>query len=114
MLLECDELRIIGCSLSQNDWGLISLLFKTQQRTNNNYEIHLITSQKTGEKIREKNGFLTNIKPLGELDGCQDLVEFGSDSPFEDWLRTKISLIQEDGISISQNLENINTFIGEN
>lgn len=31
-LLDCDVLRIIGCSLSQNDWGLTSLLFKARAR----------------------------------------------------------------------------------
>lgn len=43
-LLECDILRIIGCSLSRNDWELVSLLYSTQKlRTDKKqYKIELI------------------------------------------------------------------------
>ncbi|HLE17226.1 MAG TPA: hypothetical protein VI728_02965, partial [Syntrophales bacterium] len=34
LISKCDVLRIIGCSLSQNDWNLISLIFSAQ---NNQY-----------------------------------------------------------------------------
>ena len=66
-LLDCDLLRIVGCSLSKNDWGLISLLFQTQRRIGSNYEIELVNHHKGGLRIREENGFLSNVKVLGEL-----------------------------------------------
>ena len=30
-LLECDVLRVIGCSLSRNDWGMIPILYTIQR-----------------------------------------------------------------------------------
>jgi hypothetical protein len=90
LLLNCDVLRIVGCNLSQNDWGLISLLFNTQLEPGGVYEIELIRSHKGGARVRKRNGFLKNVRILGELDGCQDLVETPALNTFESWLRRKI------------------------
>lgn len=45
-LLDCDVLRIIGCSLGPNDWDLVSLLFSTRHagESGNPYEIQVIDS----------------------------------------------------------------------
>jgi len=59
-LLECDILRVIGCSLSRNDWELISLLYTTQKlRTDGrSYRMELIDSPVTCERIKEDYKYL--------------------------------------------------------
>ena len=93
ILAECDTLRVIGCSLSQNDWGLMSLLFSSQltSRECSEYQIELITRDKTGQEIRSKNGFLKQVKVFGELDGCQDFVNAELTNAFKTWLKVKLS-----------------------
>lgn len=59
-LMECDILRIIGCSLSRNDWELISLLYTTQRlRTDGrSYKIELIDPPAACERIKEDYKYL--------------------------------------------------------
>ena len=69
-VLDCDVLRIIGSSLSQNDWDLISLLASTQNyRTDEKgpYAIEFIGSSETMKKIREEHEYV-KMKWLSELD----------------------------------------------
>jgi AraC-like DNA-binding protein len=40
-LLECDVLRVVGCSLSANDWDLISLLFTAQYTRSDGRRFHI-------------------------------------------------------------------------
>jgi hypothetical protein len=112
-LLDCDILRVIGCKLSQNDWGLISLLFNTQLEAGNAYQIELICSHESGEKIRERNGFLRNVKILGELENCQDLIDPEPLNVFESWLRSKIAVHRGRGVALdSLGLSHINKLLG--
>jgi len=103
-LLDCDTLRIVGCSLSQNDWGLMSLLFFSQLRSRPKlgYEIEIIDEHKKGTQTRDKNGFLKHVKVLGELDGCQDFVDSDPDNVFETWLKIKLNSYLRKGIRVDQ------------
>ena len=69
ILMQCDILRIIGCSLNQNDWNIINLLFSTQyfkfQNESNYYEIQLIDGN--ADKIKEKCPYLNRIHTISEL-----------------------------------------------
>jgi hypothetical protein len=60
-LLDCDILRIIGCSLSRNDWQLISLLYTTQQlpAQQKEYIIELIDYEDAGDKIKKSYSYLS-------------------------------------------------------
>jgi len=112
-MLDCDILRIIGCRLSQNDLGLISLLFSTQLKSGEAYRIELINTQKAGEDIRERNGFLRNVRVLGELEGCQDFVDYEPSNVFETWLKQKLSSFRESGIPIDElGLTYVNAVLG--
>jgi hypothetical protein len=115
-LLDCDILRVIGCKLSQNDWGVISLLFNTQlaaARKKEAYKIQLICPHDTGVEIRERNGFLKNVYALGELDNCQDSIDNPPTNAFEFWLRSQLSLHTERGIQFEDlNLRHINRVTG--
>ncbi len=90
-LLDCDVLRIVGCSLSQNDWALMSLLFFSQLKSNRGYQIELINSHEEGMNIRQENGFLKHVKVLGELDNCQEFVDVPPKNVFETWLKIKLN-----------------------
>lgn len=67
----CDVLRIVGASLSQNDWNILSLIFNAQRhrelRLGTGFRIELIMSQKGGETIRTNCSFLQNLTPIGHL-----------------------------------------------
>ncbi len=101
---ECDVLRIIGCSLSQNDWNLISLLFNAQYKQyksrRDNFKIELIMSNKASKFIEKEYSYLRNIIPITERkDGIfKDVFEKEDDfpvnsevrNPFKYWLKNKV------------------------
>jgi len=64
LLIQCDILRVIGCSLSQNDVYLIDLLFKAHLERGSAFEIQIINSEKAGDEIQHNYGFLPEIKRL--------------------------------------------------
>lgn len=68
---QCDILRIIGCSLSQNDWNIVSLLFNAQYNQSypnkKSFNIELIMDQDTGDRIKQEYSYLQNIVPIGYL-----------------------------------------------
>lgn len=104
MLKDCEIVRIVGCSLSQNDWNLISLLFDTQQRQRNVngdcFKIELIISHDLGEKIIANYSYLRNMVPIGNLrEGDFEAYKLpvaerpeisALDNPFKYWLRQKL------------------------
>jgi hypothetical protein len=59
-LLDCDILRVIGCSLSRNDWELISLIYTTQKLNihKKEYIIELIDYFDAGEEIKTNYPYL--------------------------------------------------------
>jgi hypothetical protein len=102
---KCDVLRIIGCSLSQNDWNMISLLFDSQYsqylRFGSCFKIELIMGQRQGEGIKDEYSYLQNIFPIGYLtDGKFDDYKNYSkqdppitselSNPYLHWLKTKV------------------------
>lgn len=101
---KCNILRIIGCSLSQNDWNLISLIFNAQYKqylkNRNSFKIELIMDHDEGEKVKKEYSYLKNITPIGHLvDGDfsdylvipEERPEHSAlDNPFEVWLKRKV------------------------
>lgn len=75
-LLECDTLRIIGSSLSRNDWELISLLYTTQQlRTDGKlpYTIELIDYPDKCEELKEQYKYL-NMRTILEIPEVREYI----------------------------------------
>jgi hypothetical protein len=100
----CDILRVIGCSLNQNDWNVISLLFNSQYNQllskKSCYKIELIIDQPDGENVKKECSYLQNITPIAYLpDGYFGNYKenkrkklpktSGLDNPFMYWLKTK-------------------------
>ena len=59
-MLDCDILRVVGCSLNRNDWQLISLLYSTQRLNSQEkeYTIELINYQNIAESIKKDYSYL--------------------------------------------------------
>lgn len=75
-LLKCDILRVIGSSLSRNDWELVALLYITQKlRTDNEapYTIELIDYPSVCDKIKEQYCYL-KIKTILEIDEVREYI----------------------------------------
>src|SRR2546423_1805134 len=58
-LINCDVLRVIGCSLSQNDLGLVDLLFKAHlsRKQKQPLEIQIINRDHGDGAIKQQYGF---------------------------------------------------------
>lgn len=95
ILAECDTLRVIGCSLDRNDWGLIDLLFKSHLWKGESYEIEIIDFDDTGRDIRQHFGFLPRITKAREIESgiiaerMQNPAEDPLANPFKIWLDAK-------------------------
>ena len=69
-VLNCDVLRVIGCSLGPSDWDLISLLFGTRhanQERDLPYSIEIIDSPKQAARLKRSYPYL-DVKSLFEID----------------------------------------------
>jgi hypothetical protein len=94
VLSQCDILRIVGCSLSQNDLGLLDLLFKAHLERSKPIEIQIVNSQKEGERIKYDYGFFPGIVTPKDIEGsliADEVIDADPDvaNPFRIWLRAK-------------------------
>jgi hypothetical protein len=87
-LIDCDTLRVIGCSLSPNDVHLIDLLFKAHLERGTMFDIEIIATEKVGEEIRWNYGFFPALRTLTEIEGTL-IAEPGPENPFKTWLKFK-------------------------
>jgi hypothetical protein len=96
ILVECDTLRVIGCSLSQNDAHLIDLLFKAHLEGDKAFDIEIISREAAGEEILRNYGFFPGIKILTKIEG--NLVpERDPSNAFKTWLKYKsIAMLERD------------------
>ena len=88
VLVKCDTLRVVGCSLSQNDVHLIDLLFKAHLERSKAFEIEIIASDKTGTRIRDNYGFFPKIRTLLEIERLL-IPEAEPSNAFKTWLKYK-------------------------
>lgn len=67
-LMNCDILRIVGCSLSRNDWGLIPILYTIQKlnKTGKTTEIEVVDYPETAKTIRKTYNYL-DVKSIIDL-----------------------------------------------
>lgn len=65
---QCDTLRIIGCSLSRNDWGLIPILYTAQTLGDrNSLSIEVIDYAEAADRISATYGYLS-VSSILDLD----------------------------------------------
>jgi len=122
-VLECDILRVIGCSLNRNDWQLISLLHRTQKTRmdRRQYEIELIDYADTCRSVQNNYNYLqfrlisqifevreSVIGSLGrsfrnkekESKAIEQFLENKHLNMFDFWLHAKGEYLNNSGISI--------------
>jgi hypothetical protein len=107
ILIGCDTLRVIGCSLSQNDVHLVDLLFKAHLERSGAFDIEIINSAPIGEGIRKSYGFFPNIRTLEEIE--RHLVPNREPAnPFWEWLKYKsIAMLGEETIKRTRHLKRV-------
>jgi hypothetical protein len=90
ILIGCDTLRVVGCSLSPNDAHLVDLIFKAhlERDPKNLLNIEIISSEGAGERIRQNYGFFPGIKTLTTIEGNL-IAEVTPDNAFKTWLKSK-------------------------
>lgn len=78
----CDVLRVIGSSLTQNDWNILSLIFNAQRHNmflgSEPFPIEMIMPYRDGLAIAKNSTYLKNILPIRSL-------KDGDFSPYEEW-----------------------------
>lgn len=131
-LLDCDILRIIGCSLNRNDWHLVSLLYITQKLNTNKKEfiIELINSRDGCKRIKRNYAYL-NIKKIEDIKEIREFAQSSIKTPgdvsetaieayidgyknkFDMWLRAKGESIISNKISLETSKNIFKNFMGE-
>ena len=112
-LMSCDILRVVGCSLSRNDWGLIPILYTAQKfnERGSSISIEIIDFPHIAEDIRNRYKYLSisslidlpdlhsyygKLLPKGSRDEIKKLISdtYGGPqtkvNPMGDWLDAKI------------------------
>lgn len=94
LLVECDILRIIGCSLSQNDIGLIDLLFKAHLERGNGRELEMqiIDFEDPARYVKNNYGFFPGLIEPRNIEApllYNESLKDTSQNPFKIWLRAK-------------------------
>ena len=110
ILAQCDILRIVGCSLNQNDLGLIDLLFKAHLERNNYFEIQIIDLPSTGKNIKSSYGFFKGIVPIEEIERPLiplDDISMATANPFKIWLKAKSEKMVSTKISRTKYLKRL-------
>lgn len=87
LLVECNLLRIVGCSLSPNDFLFLSLIFGTQKLKRDGYSIEIVNTPSAYQNVLQRLGFMLRFEEL-----FYDTPRYGklgltpSENPFQDWL----------------------------
>jgi hypothetical protein len=116
-LMDCDVVRVVGCSLSRNDWALIPVLY-TAQRFNHmrsKVDVEVIDFVETGEQIQEAYAYLDvkkitdleeiksfygDLFPTAPFDAIEKEIRGSMRNPFKIWLEAKIASLIRDGVNI--------------
>jgi len=121
-LMQCDILRVVGCSLSRNDWGLIPMLYTIQKFNDSlkKIEIEIIDYPATAQNIIENYKYIKfiSITDIPEFLGFykkklpvashSDLIneikakfsDTDKSNPFYEWLDAKIDYLIDSGVNI--------------
>ncbi|MCC7401184.1 MAG: hypothetical protein IT214_06835 [Chitinophagaceae bacterium] len=117
LLKSCDVLRIIGCSLNQNDFGLIDLLYKAHADKKASIKLKIIDFQPSDgfHSIKNNYGFFPDIiepNPPQERTKLKDSEELliadinisnsNYGNPFKIWLKAKAMKMLKDEKTIQQ------------
>jgi len=107
VLIECDTLRVIGCSLSPNDSHFIDLMFKAHLEGGRAFDIEIINHEKAGEDIKGNYGFFPGIRTFSKIEGTL-IPEGSSANPFKTWLKYKgLAMLGQDAINTTRDMKKV-------
>ena len=94
ILVKCDILRVVGCSLNQSDLGLIDLLFKAHLERGKQIIMEIIDfqPQNSHHPIKMSYGFFPGIVEPKDIEGtliADELISNEVGNPFKIWLKAK-------------------------
>ncbi|TSD63862.1 hypothetical protein FFF34_014940 [Inquilinus sp. KBS0705] len=109
-IMNCDVIRVVGCSLSRNDWGLIPMLYTIQKfhSTGHKFAIEIIDFPEIAEKIKTNYKYLdiTSIDDIPEFfdfykkqfpsasdDAIKTEIVNSLNNPLQSWLEAKIEYL---------------------
>lgn len=101
ILSNSDVLRIIGCSLRNEDWTLISLIFQSQIINKESFRIELILPEDSSEDIRQRLPFLSKVKPINEI----YRTDFDMNNVFKSFVLRKLNEVMEKDSTIKEDSE---------
>lgn len=108
VLADCDILRVIGCSLSQNDYRLIDLLFKAHLQKKGSFEIHIIDFDENGDLIKNNYGFFREVKNFSEIFRTTGSNEKKPvNESFQTWLKLKSAELSDTKIKETKYLKKL-------
>jgi len=89
ILVDCDILRIVGCSLNPNDIQLIDLLFQTHLTREKPFVIEIINRQDDAKMFKSNYDFLPKIRLPEEIESNLGIIGVSreKDSPLKGWLK---------------------------
>jgi len=105
LLVQCDTLRIIGCSLNQSDLGLIDLLFKAHLERDEQILLEIIDfqPQNSHHAIKTYYGFFPGIIEPKDIEGTliadESISNYEVGNPFKIWLRAKSKKMLDDSVA---------------
>lgn len=107
LLTGCDILRVIGSSLRNEDFVLISLLFTSRTQKTPPFDIQLIMSDEASQGTENSKGIMQRLPFLGRMKNISALPEYESDraytsNPLYDWITMKTSQLEKKGIDLSE------------
>ena len=111
LLVNCDVLRIVGCSLNQNDTGLVDLLFKAHLERGKKIDIEPIDFQPLNghHPIRNNYGFFPGIVDPIEIEETlitdQAIYKSEVGNPFKIWLKAKAERMLGEDIHKTRHLK---------
>lgn len=111
VLVRCDTLRIVGCSLNQGDLGLIDLLFKAHLERDKEITMEIIDFQPENSyhPIKANYGFFSGIVEPREIEGTligdDAILKPDVGNPFKIWLIAKTARMLDDKVSQTKYLK---------
>jgi len=113
LLTDCDILRVIGCALSKNNIGLISLLFKTQHKKPKPFTIEIVGNRGGVRRLTKKLGIFMEFEEQFYDKYDKWLSENGAESGnyFLDWLSYKIASAPKVNVSNTTYLKQVPQWI---
>ncbi len=117
ILSECELLRIIGCSLSSNDFNIISMIFRAQKLiSGKSCSIEIINDTTEYARIENRLGFLLDFEEIFYEDGRWKEMESelgisSTKNPFLDWLFFISHEIDNDELKENPYLKDLESWI---